>query len=295
MVGRTWVDRTWVDRRRRLLVPFAVDVDLSMFIYVHANITHRNPGVGRRPVVVVEVVVEMVVMAMSPSFQSSFQSSPYARAKRMMDDACAIARDARTRPWFAALAVVAAMAWMKPPPEAFYAHCVRARAVRRTVRDVVFAGAISPTWVCSNSGASALVRKAAFTCHDGVVATACRTRDGEAFVGALGTWIRVPFPLDVVVNALVHVIRVNNALLSLASLGVVGVVAMKTLKALKLLALGVFGAAAVYFGFPRYAGVPRWSIALTAGLYYLAYRKHLLDGVLRVAKAMKPPPPRRHR
>ena len=229
------------------------------------------------------------------SFQSSFESS-YARAKKMMDDAREMARDARVaRPWFAACAVVAVWAWTKPPPETFYAHCVRARAVRRTVGDVVLAGAISPTWVCSNSGVRALVRKAAFTCHDGVVATVCRTRDGAAFVGALGTWMRVPFPLHVVVNVLVHVIRVNNALLSLASLGVVGVVAMKTLKALKLLALGVFGAAAVYFGFPRYAGVPRWSIALTAGLYYVAYRKHLLDGVLRVAKAMKLPPRHRHR
>jgi len=226
----------------------------------------------------------------------SFQSS-YARAKGMMDDARAIARDAaRTPPWFAAaVAIVAAWVWTKPPPEAFYAHCVSARSVRRTVGDVVLAGAMSPTWVCSNSGVRALVQKAAFTCHDGVVATVCRTRDGAAFVGALGTWMRVPFPLDVVVNALVHVIRVNNALLSLASLGVVGVVAMKTLKALKLLVLGVFGGAAVYFGFPRYAGVPRWSIALTAGLYYVAYRKHLLDGVLRVVKAIKPPPRRRHR
>ena len=218
----------------------------------------------------------------------------YARAREAIDDARRRACERRARPWLVMLACACVAVAAKPPPEAFYAHCVRTRAVRRTMYDVAL-GRTSPAWVCSNSGASALVRKAPFSCHDGAVATVCRARDGAAFVGAAGAWWRVPFPLDLVVNTLVHVIRVNNALLSLVSLGVVGVLALKTLKALKLVVLGAFGASAAYFGLPKYAGAPRWAIALTAGLYYLAYRKHLLDGVLHVAKAMRPPPRHRRR
>ena len=180
-----------------------------------------------------------------------------------------------------------ALARTKPTTESFYAHCVEHEDVlTRTTFEVAFRS--SPRWVCSSSHAFAFAREAPYACRDALVATACRTRDGAAYVGALGRWVRAPRALAPVVITLVNVIMVHKAACGAVVAVIAGLAALKTLKLLKTLVLGVFAAAAAYVALPRYLGVPRSSIAITAGMYFVAYRRGVFDGALRLAKRLQP-------
>jgi len=213
------------------------------------------------------------------------------RARRAIDDVADRLRDARV------LAVVIALcvcAMTNPSAETFHAACVKGKFVKRSALDALMMR--TQGRVCSNYGLSHALRlrKPTYGVHDVIIASIARTRgDSRHFLGVFGTWTRVPKVLNFIPTVFVNVYRVHATVFALIALGALGALAVRALRLIKTVVGGVFGLAAASYVAPRVCDAPLWSIALCAAMWGYAYKRGYLDGVVKMLKALKPPP--RHR
>ena len=213
------------------------------------------------------------------------------RARRAIDDVVDRLRDARARVVVIALCVCACT---NPSAETFHGACVEGKFVERSALDAL--AMRTQGRVCSNYGLSHALRlrKPTYGVHDVIIASIARTtRDGRHFLGAFGTWFRVPKVLNFIPTVFVNVYRVHVTVFALIALGALGALAVRALRLIKTVVVGVFGLAAASYVAPRVCDAPLWSIALCAAMWGYAYKRGCLNGVVTVLKALKPPPKHR--